>query len=148
VYVDELRAADAEFDAGMRMLEEDAAFMYVFETQPLFGTPGMVWDTPVLSQNRLNPGDVQTNLPIVSITFDWSLIPSSNLFLEQNGLSGGPVTRSMVVGHEVYVHAIPFSRSGGRRDACTHPAGVSDSCGLRRHNELGTRLGWSERKGW
>lgn len=147
-YVDELRAADQEFDEGMRALENDVNFMYVFETGPLFGSPGMVWDQPVRPENRLVPGDVNTGLPIVSIMFDWSHIPGINAGLEARGLSGGPVTPQMVVGHEVYVHAVPFSRSGGRNSCADQPHSSPDTCGRRRHNELGSRLGWPVREGW
>jgi RHS repeat-associated protein len=147
-YIDELRAADSEFDAGMRELENDVNFMYVFETGGLYGSPGMVWDKPVLSANRAVPGDVQTNLPIVSIMFDWARIPAVNAGIAAKGLSGGPVTRQMVVGHEVYVHAIPFSRSGGRDSCNDQPHSSPDTCGRRRHNELGARLGWPTRDGW
>jgi hypothetical protein len=146
-YVDELRAADEEFDAGMRELENDTNFMFVFETGGLMGSPGMLRD-PVSPQGRLNPGDVQTNLPIVSLTFDWFHIPALNAGIEERGLSGGPVTRQMVVGHEVYVHAIPFSRSGGRDGCNDQPHSSPDTCGRRRHNELGQRVGWSVRDGW
>jgi hypothetical protein len=121
--------------------------MYVFEMGGLLGTPGMVRD-PISREGRLNPGDVQTSLPIVSVMFDWSHIPALNRGIAERGLSGGPVTRQMIVGHEVYVHTMPLSRSRGR-DACSdEPHSSPNTCGRQRHNELGSRLGWPTREGW